>query len=188
MEGNRNLHRHHRTPLGARHAVFRVKNESPSLGEWLGRSKNPGLRQSVGPESVGFWITAWISYSTRRASDFEEVLKGIRWQHDRVTPPADVFGNLHEPPALVFLEVNEEHSFRSIVTFSEAIGSEGILGPAFSCMFFFVCFSGLEKPAPRYVGCERQMGSRESGKLEPLVRKWYLRTAGAHNSVSLPIG
>ena len=50
---------------------------------------------------------------------FEEILKGVRWQHDRVTPSADILGYFQEPAALVFFEIEKEdfpfdrHFFRS---------------------------------------------------------------------------
>ena len=39
---------------------------------------------------------------------FKEVLECASWEHDRVTPPANVFSDLHEATALVFLQVQEE--------------------------------------------------------------------------------
>ena len=39
---------------------------------------------------------------------FEEILKGVRWQHDRVTPSADILGDFQEPAALVFFEIEKE--------------------------------------------------------------------------------
>src|SRR5262249_21950351 len=40
---------------------------------------------------------------------FQEVLESARGQHDRVAAATDIFGDLQEPAALVFLQVQKKH-------------------------------------------------------------------------------